>query len=56
MGTETEVIKGYLIHNATEKYNIMVAEKELTKIDPKHTKIIALATSLSKLEKKPLYL
>ena len=53
--TGTEVLAGNFIHNATKTYNNMVATKELTKIDPKDDRILALTTCLTKLEKDRTY-
>ena len=47
--TVTEVPAGEIIKNATDKYNNMVAEKWLTKTNPKDAKIIPLTTFLYKL-------
>ena len=49
--TGTEVPSVELVHNATEKYNNMIAAKEWTKTDLKYAKIISLTTRLSKCER-----
>ena len=50
MYTGTQFLEGDIVQNSTEKYNIMVAAKECTKIDTKYAKILALTTHLSNLE------
>ena len=55
-GTITEFLSGYIINNAIQKYNNLVASKEQTKTDIKDAKIITLTTCLSKLERKKQYI
>ena len=52
--TSAEVLEGYLINNANDKYNSMVSAKEWTKTDPKDPKILTLPTCLSRLDKTKL--
>ena len=50
--TITDVLEGYLILNATEKYNNLVVAKDWTKTDPKDGKFIALTTYLYNIYRK----